>query len=522
MSALPRRSESAESILGSVAREVLTSLEGVLTRAAIGAARTAVRLGGIARRQEAIEGSAREVETVTARLRESIAGAAKAATDTADASRRVATITREGRDVSAQSMTSMRSLLDHSDQTNERLRSLLLKVREVTGVSRLIEEIASRTRFLALNASIEAQRAGAAGRAFGVVAGEVRDLAKSTAEKTQKIDDLMRGILADLEPARAAMEESRALVGSTAKSVEAVDQRLAVVNELAELTSGHVESIAKTLMDESGSMATLASAAQSVVVSLAEIRGEAQGIADAAFRIATATGEGHQQLARVDVDTLFHRGLGLCRELGERTGKLLDEIVDGGRCSLDQVLKLDYREIAGADVASLARLFDVSRVPQTGFTPPKFHTAYDALVDVKLQGVCDDVLGHERRLLFALAIDLNSYGPTHNRRFMQAWTGVAEKDLAGNRVKRFFTDNSVLVRGARVGLGPKAAALGHRASRADFERVGCDLAASAKQRDAFLVQTYARDTGALVTVVTVPVFVRGKRWGAALVGWSED
>jgi methyl-accepting chemotaxis protein len=105
---------------------------------------------------------------------------------------------------------------------------------------------------------------------------------------------------------------------------------------------------------------------------------------------------------------------------------------------------------------------------------------------------------------------------------MKDWTGEPDKDLAGNRVKRFFTDNSVLVRGARVGLGAAAIGLPHRASRADFERTGCDLTDSRQQSQAFMVQTYARDTGAFVTVVTVPIFARGRRWGAGLVGWSED
>jgi methyl-accepting chemotaxis protein len=91
----------------------------------------------------------------------------------------------------------------------------------------------------------------------------------------------------------------------------------------------------------------------------------------------------------------------------------------------------------------------------------------------------------------------------------------------GNRIKRFFTDQRVLVRGARVGL-PRSAALPERASREDFVRAGCDLDESAAAREEFLVQTYARDTGAIVTVLTAPVFAKGKRWGAVLLGWSAD
>jgi methyl-accepting chemotaxis protein len=163
----------------------------------------------------------------------------------------------------------------------------------------------------------------------------------------------------------------------------------------------------------------------------------------------------------------------------------------------------------------------VVHVPKEGFTPPKYRTAYDALVEQALQEAFDKVLEQEPRLTFALIIDLNSYAPSHNKRFTQDWTGKADKDLAGNRVKRFFTDNQVLVRGARHGLGEAAEGLPDRVSRKDFLGVA-DLSEKASSRDEFLVQTYARDTGAIVTVLTVPLHVCGQRWGASLLGWSSD
>ena len=160
-------------------------------------------------------------------------------------------------------------------------------------------------------------------------------------------------------------------------------------------------------------------------------------------------------------------------------------------------------------------------VPPEGFTPPKYHTAYDTLVERPLQEAFDQVLDQEPRLTFALIIDLNSYAPSHNKRFTQDWTGRADQDLAGNRVKRFFTDNRVLVRSARFGLGEIAESLPDRVRRADFQGVA-DLAEKASNREEFLVQTYARDTGAIVTVLTVPIHVCGQRFGACLLGWSSE
>jgi methyl-accepting chemotaxis protein len=187
----------------------------------------------------------------------------------------------------------------------------------------------------------------------------------------------------------------------------------------------------------------------------------------------------------------------------------------------EDLLALEYREICGSEIQGLSRFFNVLRVPQQGFTPPKYRTSYDALVETLLQEAFDRVLEQEPRLTFALIIDLNSYAPSHNRRFAQDWTGQPDRDLAGNRVKRFFTDNRVLVRGARHGLGEAAEALSDRVNRMAFQQVA-DLAEQPAGRTDFLVQTYARDTGAIITVLTVPLHVCGQRYGASLLGWSSD
>jgi len=207
------------------------------------------------------------------------------------------------------------------------------------------------------------------------------------------------------------------------------------------------------------------------------------------------------------------------RELARETEGIFDRAIDGGRVTLGDALAFDYREIRGAEIATLGHLFDVSRVPAGGFDPPKYRTRYDAAVDVDLQRVMDAIKAREPGLIFALVIDLNAYGPIHNREYCKDWTGVRDKDLVGNRIKRFFTDQRVLVRGARVGL-PQAASLPDRARRDDFRSAGCDLRGSDSARADFLVQTYARDTGAVVTALTAPIFVKGERWGAVLLGWN--
>ena len=109
------------------------------------------------------------------------------------------------------------------------------------------------------------------------------------------------------------------------------------------------------------------------------------------------------------------------------------------------MLELRYEEAQGAAIQRFGRLFDVSRADPAGFSPPKYHTAYDALVDRAMMERMDAVLAAEPGLTFALPFDLNAFAPAHNSAFSKAITGDPAQDLAGNRTKRFFLDSPALV-----------------------------------------------------------------------------
>ncbi len=137
---------------------------------------------------------------------------------------------------------------------------------------------------------------------------------------------------------------------------------------------------------------------------------------------------------------------------------------------------------------SLPQLFDTFYIPIPNTDPQKFHTQYDRVTDGVLQSILDRYLEKHPRLIFVVAVDRNGYLPTHNSRYSQPLTGNGEQDVKNNRTKRIFND--------RTGL------------------------AAAHNVQPFLLQRYSRDTGEMLSDLSVPVYVQGKHWGAVRFGYK--
>ena len=115
----------------------------------------------------------------------------------------------------------------------ERMTALRGKSHEIGEIVRLIDNIAFRTNILALNASVEASKAGDAGRGFAVVAQEVRSLALRGADAARRIGDIVVRSTDDIELSGAVAEETGLAL---AKADEHVDQIHRVMDEVAALT----------------------------------------------------------------------------------------------------------------------------------------------------------------------------------------------------------------------------------------------------------------------------------------------
>lgn len=182
---------------------------------------------GLNQQSAEIDQAATAVNEMTAAVEE----VARTAVNTADDSKAADKSTYQGREKVSQALESINKLVGNISDTSSEVKILAQSAGEISQVLVVIRSIAEQTNLLALNAAIEAARAGEAGRGFAVVADEVRALAHRTQQSTAEIEQMIEGIQSGTGRAVDAMNESQDRANGTLVVAREANDALEVISE---------------------------------------------------------------------------------------------------------------------------------------------------------------------------------------------------------------------------------------------------------------------------------------------------
>jgi len=145
--------------------------------------------------------------------------------------------TNQGKDIISNTINQMQSLSTNIDGVSQVVASLAAESDNIGSVLDVIRGIAEQTNLLALNAAIEAARAGEQGRGFAVVADEVRTLANRTEQSTNEIQQMIQKLQSGAQEAVAAVKISQDISSQTVEQTSKADDSLSEIDKLMELIS---------------------------------------------------------------------------------------------------------------------------------------------------------------------------------------------------------------------------------------------------------------------------------------------
>lgn len=191
---------------------------------------------------ESMQKQQNEISQVATAMNEMHATAnevARSASQAADAARHADEEAALGRDVSLQTIDAIESLASGVESATAVIEALAKDSEDIGSVLDVIRSIAEQTNLLALNAAIEAARAGEAGRGFAVVADEVRTLASRTQQSTQEINDMVARLQSGAGQAVEAMEtgrvQARAGVEQTLKTTACLESIVSAIHTINDM-----------------------------------------------------------------------------------------------------------------------------------------------------------------------------------------------------------------------------------------------------------------------------------------------
>ena len=339
------------------------------------------------------------------------------------------------------------------------VESLSKHSHEIHQITQLIQDISDQTNLLALNAAIEAARAGEQGRGFAVVADEVRKLAERAKTAASAITTSINEMTTQADNTLAVTIEVSAETETARHAVERAASSFTSMVDNFRNTTDELSSITGAMQALETSNRGILGRAQEIDGLSSDLGGKMRQSVDTAVQLNTSTESILGPANRFRLGTgMYERILEHAWASRDRFQAVLEKLHTRGVDIFDQ----NYRQIPNV-------------------TPPKFETAYDKQIENEFQEIIESGIDSNLGIFSMLPVDSNGYAPIH-RKMYSIQTGDPEKDKVSSRHKRIFNDP--------VGLR------------------------SARNTESSIAQTYLTpETGVILTDLSCPIFIKGRHWG---------
>ncbi|MEN8837724.1 MAG: methyl-accepting chemotaxis protein [Celeribacter marinus] len=356
---------------------------------------------------------------------------------------------------------------------SEKMQQVAASLAAVETDNKNIADIARQVNILAINAKIEAARAGDYGRGFGVVAEAINELSHKTATAAAGIEDNIHALSGWVDKLRS--------------EASGVSSDADIVLGGSEQTDRALTEIADGVRQTSDATRTMAFEAEKVREAVAEFQPAFASIGKSAEKTASGIHEAHSRVNKlIDTSETIYR---TSVDLGGASEDLA--FIERVKAAAGQISEIFQNGIAEGRITK-HDLFNRTYTPMGGTNPQQFRARFTDFTDAVLPAIQEPMLSFSDKVVFCAAIDPNGYLPTHNKKFAHPQGKDPAWNAAHSRHRRMFDD--------RVGLK------------------------AGRNTEPFLLQVYRRDMGAgqftMMKDLSAPIIVDGAHWGGLRVAYT--
>ncbi len=335
----------------------------------------------------------------------------------------------------------------------------------------MITNIAAQVNILAINAKIEASRAGDAGRGFAVVAEAINDLSKRTQSAAQEIgmniENLSKWVTLLHDETVDISQSAEKILGQareTDSSLVSIEEKATEVNAQTARILDKAAVVKKAVNSFAPNINRIGKSVEQTTTGIHDTHTRVENLISSSEQLV----QGTVALGGQSTDKKL---ISYVTELSQKVGTIFERALEAGKISSSALFDKNYKLIPGSN-------------------PEQYTTSFLSLTDATLPPILEAALDFDSRVVFCAAIDTNGYLPTHNKKFSHPQGSDPEWNTANCRNRRIFDD--------RVGLK------------------------AGRNSEPFLMQVYRRDMGGgkfvMMKDLSAPVFVGARHWGGVRMG----